>query len=362
MTGRRRRGRSGTGPDPLYLSWGAVAERAREITTALGGEPVSYFPKSAAWRPHTSLRWAISAVRTVAVLLDRRPGSVIVTNPPVFPGAIALIYGRLTGAPVVLDDHPGSFGAQGDLVAAKLLFAHRRMVPRAAACLVTADEWVRTVEDWGGNGIVLHEAPGDWVLRPPQQSQTLHRVLYVCTFGRDEPVEEVLDAAREVPGVQVTITGDRRYFPPELRSKVPDNVTLVGLLPTDRYREAVYQSDAIMALTTEPTSAMRAAFEGVWAGRPLILSDWPLLASLFPHAVRVPNDPAGIAAGIRRLRGEYSLRAAEVSGARDRQSQRWEQQLADLRVALGLTATRESTDPPADGPYHPGRMAVDEAV
>ncbi len=345
VVGRVRARSCPQGPLPdrrtLFLSWGAVAGRSAEIADALGGTALACLPPRAKWRPAPPLRWLLSAWVTSLVLLLRRPRRLIVTNPPVFPGIIALLYARLTGATVVLDDHPGSFGAQGDRVAARLMPVHRRMVPLAAACLVTAEHWADVVERWGGRALILHEAPGTWGLRPLPAAPGLTRLLYVCTFGGDEPVEEVLDAARSLPSLEVHVTGDSRKFPEKLRALVPPNVTLTGLLPFPEYRDAVYASDAVMALSTEPTSAMRAAFEAVWAGRPLVVSDWPLMAELFPEAIRVRNDAEGIVAGVRELAESYAGRIGHLVDSRVRQERRWENQLAELRHVLGLTRPEE---------------------
>ena len=44
---------------------------------------------------------------------------------------------------------------------------------------------------------------------------------------------------------------------------------------------------------------MRAAYEAVYAGRPLIISDSPERRDLFPHAIHVTNDAASIEQGLR---------------------------------------------------------------
>jgi glycosyltransferase involved in cell wall biosynthesis len=318
----------------LYLSWGAVAGRADEITAELKGEAVDLFPRLEYHRPPAPVRYLLAGCWTIALLAHRRPQSLIVTNPPVFPGVLALAYGRLSGAAVVLDDHPGSFGAMGDQNAARLLPIHRRMVRAARLCLVTSEHWVQQVEAWGGRALVFHEAPGTWNFRPKTGERSLTQLLYASTYARDEPIKEVFEAARLLPDLRILITGDPTHLPPSLRNQVPPNVQLIGLLPFRAYQRVVYTSDAVMALTTEPTSAMRAAFEAVWAGRPLVVSNWPLLAELFPEAVRVTHDPTEIANGIRALQKSYRDRIHLAQPAEARQRRSWADQLDALRAAL----------------------------
>jgi hypothetical protein len=254
----------------------------------------------------------------------------VVTNPPIIPALIGAVYARLTRASLILDDHPGAFGAMGYRIGAAMRPLHRRLVAQARLCLVTDRSWVDVIRSWGGEGLVLHEAPATWT--PAAHPCGAHpRVLFVCTFARDEPAAEVIQAARQVPELHVLITGDVRHRP---AGDQPENVEFVGFLDPDAYREAVEAADVILTLTTEPTSAMRAAFEAVWAEKVLVVSDWPLLHSLFPEAVHVGHTPEAIAEGLRVAVADHARRSASAPAARERQLGEWADQLLKLRTAL----------------------------
>ena len=318
------------------MAWGAVAGRSSELAEAAGGEAVCYFAPGGR-RPPVLVRWARSAVATVGRIGRDRPDVVVVTNPPAFAGLVAWAAGRVVGARLVLDSHPGGFGAQGDRVAARLQWLHRWLVRRSDLTLVAAAEWAGRVEAWGGRALVVHEAPGDWRYSTPHRHDRL-RVLYVGRFAPDEPWQAVLDAARLVPGCDVLVTGEpeRAHLDP---AAVPDNVTLVGFLDPVAYAAAVGEADVVLTLTTEPGSVMRAAYEAVWAGRPLIVSDWPVGRDLFPYAVHVAGDARSVAGGLARADRHFARMAADGPAARDLQLSRWEAQRRALRRALG-------TDPP----------------
>jgi glycosyltransferase involved in cell wall biosynthesis len=314
----------------VFLAWGAVAGRSEEIAAAIGGQATCFFPPGPTRRPPVLVRWVLSAIGTVGYLVRHRPKVVIVTNPPIFAPLVAYACARLIGATVVMDSHPGGFGAQGDRVAAKLQPLHRWMVRRAALVLVTDDSWSETVRDWGGTPAVIHEAPTDWVGGPPRRHQRL-RVLVVGRFGRDEPVHAVIDAARARPECDFLVTGDPAALDAELRSGAPSNVTFVGFLDAAHYRGAVMDSDAVLTLTTEPTSVMRAAYEAVYARRPVVISDWPVGRELFPHALHTRNDAVAIARAIATLDADYDRYAGTVEGAGQVQLDRW---LEQRRVLL----------------------------
>ena len=231
----------------------------------------------------------------------------------------------------VIDDHPGAFGAQGYRIGEMMLPIHRRLVPSARLCLVTDQSWVDLVESWGGRGLVLHEAPGDWVPMEKRSTGGPPNVLFVCTFAPDEPATEVFAAAALLPEVEFTVTGDLARRP---SGEPGPNVHLVGFLDRDAYRAAVEDADVVLALTTEPTSAMRAAFEAVWAERVLVVNDWPLLRDLFPDAVHVENTSRSIAEGVRRALDGHDRLAAAAATSRRLQLARWEAQISALRGAL----------------------------
>ena len=159
-------------------------------------------------------------------------------------------------------------------------------------------------------------------------------MLCVGRFAPDEPVREVLDAAALVPEIDVALTGDPSLCPPELRDHAPAHVRFLGFLDAAHYRQAVIDADAVLTLTTEPGSVMRAAYEAVYARRPLVVSDWPVGRALFPAAVHVVHTPDALAEGLRRLVAEYPSLRASAESARRAQLERWNAQLAELTARL----------------------------
>jgi hypothetical protein len=109
----------------------------------------------------------------------------------------------------------------------------------------------------------------------------------------------------------------------------------LGFLAPDAYVAALERASVAVVLTTWLRHAVpRSAHDAVYAGRPLVLSDSPVLSELFPFAVTVSNTRQSIADGIREAlaRREDLVRAAPA--ARELQSQRWSAQLERLRTII----------------------------
>lgn len=316
------------------MAWTSAPERAREIAAALGGAAFCHFPLGHV-RAIAPLRYIYSGVVTCLFLARQRPQAVIVTNPPIFPGLIALGYARLTGAPMLLDSHPGGFGLQGSRLSARLQPVVRWVIRRARSTLVTEQSLKARVEEWGGRAQIVHEAPPEWEKPATVPRREVSEVLFVCTFNGDEPAEIVVDAARSLPDIAFKVTGDLRQAPVGLVDSAPGNVEFVGFLRGLRYPAALASADLIVVLTTEPTSVVKAGYEAVYAERPLLLSDWPAGRETFPDAAFADNTAAAVGSAIRTALDEQDRMLGAAVAARERQERRWARQRQALERLIG---------------------------
>src|SRR4051794_11941134 len=136
-----------------FIAWTAIEGRSEEIAGALGAETRRYFWPPFTRKPLVPLRWLVSALRTAAFILRRRPSGVIVQNPPVIAALVAYAAGRAVGARVVIDAHPAALTRTGP----------RRWVPdrlngllarRVDAVMVTVSDLADRIRAHGGRGIV----------------------------------------------------------------------------------------------------------------------------------------------------------------------------------------------------------------
>jgi glycosyltransferase involved in cell wall biosynthesis len=326
-------GDRGSAGGVVFVAWGAVGGRPAELAAALGADVLCLYPPGSARRPSAPVRYASGAFRTGRYVRRHRPRVVVVTNPPIVAGLISYAWARSVGASLVLDTHPGGFGAQGDRVSAKLQFLHRWLVRHSEFSLVAAPQWGEVVRSWGGQAEVVHEAQSPQPSAAPVRSGPL-RILFVGRFAPDEPVELVVAAAAQVPGVEVSITGDLERCPEGLRTGAPANVRFVGFLDAPAYQAQVAASDVIVCLTTEPGSVMRAAYEAVYARRPLITSGWPMARELFPYALPVEHQVASLRDAFGSADTRFDELAAQTEAARELQVARFAEQRAAVATRL----------------------------
>jgi glycosyltransferase involved in cell wall biosynthesis len=320
-----------------FIAWVPEGSRAGSISRALGGEWRTFYDLRIQRKALVPLRYLLSTIRTLSYLVRRRPRSIIVQTPPVPAAALVIAWARVARVPVVLDTHPASFGLDGRPFHRIMMPLLARLVPRAAGCIVTTPELGEGISRWRGRPLIVHEAPMVWSERvKPNGASGRRTALFICTFAPDEPILELLEAARRLPDVTMQVTGDLRRLPAEVRRAAPENVEWLGYLFGDDYVCALTGADVLIALTCRRESVQRSAHEAVDALRPLVLSDWPQVAQLFPYAVAVENESSSIAAGIQEAFARWDELAALAPEARSLQHKRWSAQLDHLRAALQI--------------------------
>lgn len=307
--------------DALFVSW-HDHRRSRELARMLGIP----FVVLGGGRMR-------QALQTVALLLRGRARVLVVQNPSLLLASIACALMRIGRKQVIQDLHSyfslhvhQGRGLRGMTYRALSLFCIRR----ATLTVVTNAELRRVVEHYGGRAMVLQDAIPQVSAKP---AALPHRaVVFVCTYSADEPVGEVVRAARLVPqDIRVYVTGRP---PAGMRERrLPANVILTGYLPEAEYLSLLSSADAVMALTTRDYTLLCGAYEGLAFQKTLILSDKRALRDYFGDAaVYVPNEAASIARGIVQACARDHSRVAAVV---ERLQAGWQGAFADLRKAVG---------------------------
>ncbi len=329
-----------TGGD-LWVAW-ERHRRSRELASRLGVELRELLASS----PYL-LRVAALSARTLALLLRRRPRLLIVQNPSLVLTALAVAARPALGYALVVDRHSNFKLGRLPSRAPKWRLFHalsRMTVRRADLTIVTNDHLADLVAAWGGRPFVLPDAVPSLDLATPGRPTRRPTVVCVCSHGTDEPLAEVLAAARLArsrPMIQVT--GDPRRADPALVASAPDNVSFTGFLPEPEYQSLLASSDAVLCLTTQPHTLLCGAYEAVAAGRPLIVSDQEVLVAYFRRGtVATANTAAGIAAAIDEAveRGDDLRR--EMAEFAPELKESWRRRFAELLDRLdGLRRSPE---------------------
>ena len=284
------------------------------------------------------LKYLGQTLQTRRILKAERPSSVFVMSPPVFAALAALSYCRRHGASLVIDAHTGAFLNPRWRHLQWLQFWVCR---QALTTIVTNSHLQTLVEEHRGHATVVPDVP---VTFPASDSEPYEltskvNVVMVCSFGIDEPIEAMIEAAKGLPDVNFHVTGNPAHLDPRLAKALPSNVRLTGFLATPSYGSLVKQADVVMTLTTKDHTMLRGAWEAVYLGTPVIVSDWPVLRQSFDQgAIHVENTTNGIRNGLVRMLDNLDSHRLGVVALRERKARRWKSTKQDL-IDL-LTAAR----------------------
>ncbi|WLG49033.1 glycosyltransferase family 1 protein [Pseudomonas sp. FP1742] len=188
------------------------------------------------------------------------------------------------------------------------------------------------------NIFILEDLPCDFNTPPASDHQTPY-VLFPCSFDVDEPIEIVIKAAREMPNVDFFITG--RYggkLSGALIASMPDNIKLTGFLSKLTFEQLLCNANVVLGLTTRDNVQLSVANEAVSAGRPMALSNTPVLRSLFSDAAVFVDtlDPLSIKFGLSQLIENEELYKEKSALLKAKRITRWEGQAELLKAAVTI--------------------------
>jgi glycosyltransferase involved in cell wall biosynthesis len=176
----------------------------------------------------------------------------------------------------------------------------------------------------GADTTILPDVPVKYPQSDAAFADGRFTVAVICSFDYDEPVDLILNVACALPDVRFLVTGDpRRVKGPPLI--FPSNLSLTGFLDNAAYGQLLRTADVVMALTTGQHKMLRAAYEAIYQGTPIVISDLPMLREEFPRgALLVQNSVDDITAAIRQMRGNLERFRRDAHELRTFKERRWE--------------------------------------
>lgn len=193
---------------------------------------------------------------------------------------------------------------------------------RCDAILVHNDTMLKQAETNGwpmDKVLVIEDVPAVGKEQPPSGLALMHIkapkpwIVFPGSFAADEPIEEVLAAARIAPELTFIITGrpDKAKQNGHDIEALPSNVVLPGFLPVELFDDILREADVVIGLTREEGIQLSVCNEALGFGRPLVTSDTKILRELFGEAAVLvrTSKPADIAAGCRSALADAEIRA-----------------------------------------------------
>lgn len=327
------------GASQVFIAWTDFQRRQMSMAPLFGFKTF-FLPVAPTLRLMRPFQYIAHAIETVSLLKRERPKLIWVQLPQAPLLSAALWYKRFhdRGVRIIADCHNRILnppwnrwpGITAQLNQCDAIVVHNlKVLPKAKAMGIRQD--------------ILHvlEDPPAVIREPASQAIEFPRpwVLCLASFDPDEPIAELLAAARLAPDIRFVLAGetDRARGKHDL-SVCPTNVILPGWLSGEKLDSAITTADAVLAMTKLNDAQLSSAAEAIGAGRPMVLSDTPVTRSMYyKGGVFVDTlDPVSIVQGCRAAIAEGPRLASESLELRDEHYARWRLQAEAVKRLVRL--------------------------
>lgn len=330
---------------PLYLSWIRFQRRPVSMQANFGYD-VHFMPIR--WRGvgGLALSYLANFGASLKLLWSKRPDTVWVQVPQYPALWAAMLYRMFSSRPITLvaDCHnsivwrPWNRFPLGPslLGSCDLVLVHNAEVAVDARALGVPADRLLVLEDAPSESTRAEAAPADDAPRP--------WLLFPASWAADEPIAQVLEAARRMPEATFFITGTpTRANPLPPPEQLPANVRLLGFLPLAAFDAYLSHADLVLALTLEEGIQLSVCNEAVGLGQPMVCSGTRILRKIFRQGTVFVDAsyPDSIVAGCREALAQREVLAAEMQEFRLERRQQWLQGQA-LPVLKRLAATPDT--------------------
>jgi glycosyltransferase involved in cell wall biosynthesis len=323
-------------PKGIYLAWVNYQRRAESMQRYFGYD-LFYISSRHLSPARKLLSYVVRARKMLQIVLRERPDVVWVQLPPTFLVHLLVLFRFVTRRrmKIVSDCHNAALRSPWSIVPLSVLCLNRTNL-----VLVHNRDIAPAARDLGIDRCRLGVL-GDCVpVLPAGETDTKRpaRTVLVmpCSFHADEPIEAVLQAARQLESATFVITGNHlRIRDRGLLEKASGNVIFPGFLPSAEFDRLLLHASAVLCLTTQEGIQLSTVSEAIAAGKPMIISDTALLRDFVGHAgIFVDNSVTSILQGCRiaiECYGDYAAAAREL---RARRMTRWLEEAEPVRLQL----------------------------
>jgi glycosyltransferase involved in cell wall biosynthesis len=346
----------------LFLVWGAPhgSHRSTFMAKQLGMDLRYICFTAKQGRFIAPFKYLAQTVMTLAFLIRHRYSLIFVQDPPICAVLPVYFYGLFSKSRFIIDSHTDALQASWWKWTLPL---HRFLDRRAITTIVTNDELCQKIQKWGACGLTIEDPPAEFTITSPKilPADSLNAVL-ISTASYDEPIEELLKSALDLPNVNIYITGDfkRSLCYRGLTQNPPRNVQFTGYLPEDSYFSLLKAADVVLCLTTEDNTFLSGSMEALWLGKPLITSDWPVLGRYFNKGtILVDNSTEQLRQALILISRDLDVFRAEMQSLQEERRRDWWQKIDGLLGLIKKGLEIEDNLPTASRNFHyPQRICI----
>ncbi len=283
------------------------------------------------------LRYSREFYESWKIIRRENPSQCFTMNPSILSSWWLSFLKRIYKFHLVTDLHTPNLKLSG-LKRRMFLILFNSGIRHSDVVIVTNNIFKKSVESLNSHVVIVPDPlpvfndKAEDISAAYQKSSKM-TILFICSFGEDEPVEEVLALDSELDEFEILVTGNWKK---RFRScPVTRNVTFLGYLPDDEYERLLMSVDGIMVLTEEEGCLCCGAYEAFSARKPVILSRTKALQSYFGKApVYTDHSSGSILSALRLLKVERAERVKLVEQECPVLTEKFEESIENLENVL----------------------------
>lgn len=316
----------------VFVHWSKYDSRSASLAYHLGADAFFIQSLDGYSKLIAPAKYVLNTFITFHRLWRAGPDAILVANPPIFAVLVVWAYSFLRPCCFIVDTHSATFTVRRWSV---FLWLYRLLSKRALLNILHNEVLEHKVASWGvpsvDFGELLYNIEADKHHFPFREG---FNVVFVSLFSGDEPLEEVLDAARKMSGVNFYVTGSLAAAPKGMVQAASDNIIFTDYLPDEKYGALLRDCDVVICLTTKNHTMQNGAYEALVLGRPIITSDWPVLRRFYyKGTVCIDNSSESLVRAILRIKEEYPRYLQEINELHAEFIATWQKKFSAL---LGL--------------------------
>ena len=314
----------------VFIVWAPYSRRSKTLANEFGAK--IYFIH---WKFRRKIYWIfkylIQFIKTILILKKEKPEIIFAQNPPLFCPLTALIYSKIFGSRLVVDNHTLAFYGYWKRVS----FLNNWILKNADLVTLANEDLKKITNSYDVNSFVIESKIPNFGKMKKIKLKGKFNITVINTFSDDEPVDEIFKAIEKVPEINFNITGDLKYAKSHYIKNKPKNVRYTGFISGKKYIDLLKKSNAIMILTTENHTMLSGAFEGVGVEKPLLISNWSVLKNYFNAGVIYTNNKSeNIVKAIKKIRREEKKLIERIKILRKKRTVEWNLKFKKLKNML----------------------------
>lgn len=274
--------------ESIWVSW-EDHRRSRELSNALGVDFYPLISESPRWK-----RYPVLLFKTIILLLKKRPTTVFVQNPSIVLTSAVVFLKGIFRYIVIVDRHSNfkfEHESSKSLKWRLFHFLSRYTLKNADLTVVTNEHLKQICEKIGGRSVVLQDRIpnmnrlcGEVAPSFIDFSKDLFHVMAVTTFNEDEPIYEIIEAAKMLHSrYRVYFTGNYRKMFTDADRDIFERFGIIftGFIDEGSYKGLMWESDAVLVLTKKEHILNCGAYEAIALKKPMVLSDTNAIRNYF---------------------------------------------------------------------------------